>query len=101
MSTMEKSKSMSETMISGMNQANLPPKWHRKPTRKKKRKSKTCKHLSPGSVQMLLNQNKQHPEKNCWTVLHWMILNPHPGDIHILHSHQNVKSEMTYCRLRD
>src|SRR5699024_5875020 len=50
--------------------AKLQQKWIKKKIRRKKKKLKTYKHLSPGLAQMLPSQNKQHLERNYLIVLH-------------------------------
>src|SRR5699024_4425402 len=96
MLTTEKLKFISETMTSGMNQVNLPRKWHRMRTRKRKKKLKIYKHLLPALVRMRQNQNKLHHVRNYSTASHSMILNRHHVYTRTLPFHLNAKSVMTY-----
>src|SRR5699024_12494106 len=96
MLTTEKLKFISETMTSGMNQVNLPHKWPRMITRKRKKKLKIYRHLLIASVRMHQNQNKRHHVRNYSTALHSKILNLHHVNTRTFTFHQNEKLKIIY-----
>src|SRR5690625_2524916 len=93
---MGKLKFILETMIFGTNQANLPKRWLKMKTRKKKKKSKTCKLSLHGLVQMRPSQDKPHQGKSYLTASPLTILSLLPENILILHLKLNVGLETTF-----
>ena len=69
-------------------------KQMKKQTRRKKKRSKNCRSSSPGSVQMLPNQNRRLPVRKPWKRFSWMRSGLPAENIHILISVRTVRSVM-------